>query len=118
MHEFWKFRGWMADSSHIDWITSPGATIHSSHKMWQMDYRQENRAQHVFVVADLRNGLGGESIDTIMEHINLFYKDVREQAKAFHQENGQTFSFAMRLYPSKIVWLDGDCCAFLFLQGG
>lgn len=70
MHEFCKFRGWMGDSSHIDWITSPGAKIQSLHKMWQMDYGQESRVQDVLVLAGLNNVLRGESIGTIMEHIN------------------------------------------------
>ena len=73
MYEFWKFRGWMADSSHIDWITSPGATIQSSHKMWQVNYGQESRAQDVIVVAGLNNVLRGEFIDTIMEHIKIVW---------------------------------------------
>ena len=101
MYEFWKFRGWVGDSLHIDWITKPGATIQSLNKMWQVDYGKESRAQDVLVVAGLNNGLRGESIDTIMEHINMFYKDVRKQGKAFLHKNGPTFSVAMLLCPNK-----------------
>ena len=79
MHNFWKFRGCMADSSHIDWITRPGAKIQSLHKMWHVDCGQESRMQDVLVVEGLNIILHEESIDTIME----FFKDVREQGKAF-----------------------------------
>lgn len=108
LHEFWLRAGYKGDVVHIDWLTSPGATIQALHEMWKLDYAKEKRGQDLVIIAGLNNIIRGDTNEKFMERIRSFHRDVIEQARIYHPEKPNTFCVATLLYPSKLCWLEGD----------
>ena len=107
LHEFW-IEGWYGgDKTHIDWLTSPGATIQSLEYMFRLDYHHEKKGMDVLLVAGLNN-VKNESVDTIMERIRAFGDTVITQAEEYHPEQPSTFHVATLPYPSQFCWFPAD----------
>ena len=91
--------GYKGDVVHIDWLTSPGATIQSLEYMFRLDYHHETRPMDILLVAGLNNVLRGENDDRIMARLHSFYSVVKDQSEKYHPEQPSTFSVATFLYP-------------------
>lgn len=107
LHEFWMDGQYSGDSIHIDWVTSPGATIQSLRTMWRHDYGDERKPQDIVVIAGLNN-IKNEDADKIMKRIKDFTNEVMEQSVKLHHPNPSTISFATLIYPPQFCWFPAD----------
>ena len=104
LHEFWMDAGYKGDVVHIDWLTSPGATIQALEYMFRLDYHHETRSMDILLVAGLNNVLRGENDDKIMARLHSFYEVVKDQAEKCHPDQPSTFTVATFLYPPQLAW--------------
>ena len=105
LHEQWMECNYKGDEEHVDWVTSPGATVQTLHTMWYTDYTNENRDMDILLVASLDN-FGTESINEIMENIQNFNSTVKTQSLQYHPTWPSTFRVATILHAPKFYWVE------------
>ena len=98
LHNFW-LEGYEGDIDHVDWSTSPGATIQTLLHMWRSDYRNEKKPMDVLVIGGLNNILRGETVDKIMARFEEFFNAVELQGQKQHGNNRSTFAITTFFYP-------------------
>ena len=98
LHNFW-LEGYEGDIDHVDWSTSPGATIQTLLHMWRSDYRNEKKPMDVLVIGGLNNILRGETVDKIMARFEEFFHAVELQGQKQHGNNRNTFAITTFFYP-------------------
>ena len=91
------------DTSHVDWLTIPGASVEQLLHAWQVEYANESRPMRLLLVAGLNNLLKGGNIETLTSQIRRFgdnvkYQDFRSPCKS------NSFAVAPLLLAPKLVW--------------
>ena len=92
-----------ADTSHIDWLTIPGAKIDDLMYAWRLDYHKEENPMRVMLVAGVNNLIKGEGFDQITDSIERFWWNVECQNK-YHPDLPNSFAVAPILPVPKLVW--------------
>ena len=112
LHEFWnpsdpyfKYEG---DSSHIDYITIPGARINQLTVAWEVQYGTEKRGMDIILVGGLLNITRGYEAESVMRAYKHFVDLVEWQAERFHPDVKNTCTIAPLPYPPKLCWLQGN----------
>ena len=95
------------DTSHVDWVTIPGAKISDLSYAWRLDYHREYRPMRVLLVAGLNDLIQGGSKDTVMEAIKHFQQVIDAQ-NFYHPGAKNQFAVATLLNPPKLVWFDNN----------
>ena len=91
------------DTSHVDWLTIPGAKIEDLLYAWRLDYHREENPMRVMLVAGVNNLIKGDSFDEITSAIERFWWNVVSQDK-YHPDLPNTFAVAPILPVPKLVW--------------
>ena len=95
-----------ADTTHVDWITIPGATIKDLAYAWRLDYQKETRPQRVLLVAGLNDLLKGANFEQFKVQVLEFEERVRQQ-NSFHLTRNE-FSVAPLINPPKLCWFSDN----------
>ena len=64
------------DTSHVDWLTIPGATVQELLFAWQVEYAKDPKPMRVILVAGLNNLVKGEDFESITHQIKRFRVNV------------------------------------------
>ena len=98
------------DSSHVDWLTIPGATVEELLFAWQVEYGRVERPMRILLVAGLNNLVKGEDFESLTTQYRRFYFNSTYQNK-FHPGSSNSFAVAPLLPAPKLVWLpdNGPC---------
>ena len=91
------------DSSHVDWLTIPGAKIEDLLFAWRLDYHREPRPMRVLLVAGLNDLIKGGNQESVQREIERFKINVDHQNR-YHPDKENSFSVATILNPPKLVW--------------
>ena len=105
LHDFW-IEGYEGDLVHVDWSTSPGATIQDLLLMWRADYWGETKPMDVLVIGGLNNLLRGENEDRFISRLDDFYNAVVAQGEKRGHRNKNTFAVATLFYPPILCWFE------------
>ena len=92
------------DTSHVDWLTIPGATIADLLFAWRLDYHREPHPMRVLLVAGLNDLLKGGDFQSVREQIKRFKINIDYQNR-YHPGLHNQFSVATLLNPPKMCWL-------------
>ena len=94
------------DSSHVDWLTVPGAKIEDLLLAWRIDYERYRSPMRVLLVAGLNDLARGGDFDSITNEIKRFAHNVCVS----NQGVSNTFAVAPLLPAPKFVWFpdNGD----------
>ena len=92
------------DSTHVDWITIPGATIDQLSYAWRLDYHREQRPQRVLLVAGLNDLIKGGNAAKVRESILGFKDDVLSNNRYHDVNKKNEFYVAPMLTPPKLGW--------------
>ena len=95
------------DTSHVDWLTIPGATISDLNLAWRLDYQREWRPMRVLLIAGLNDLLKGGDFNSVVQEIKTFWHNVTYQNHV-HPGLSNQFTVATMLNPPKMVWLPDD----------
>ena len=93
-----------ADSSHVDWLTIPGATVEDLLFAWQVEYGREVRPMRILLVAGLNNLVKGGDFESLTEQYKRFGHNVSYQGNRFHPGKASSFAIAPLLPAPKLVW--------------
>ena len=113
LHEYYQPRDRRVycppDSSHVDWLTIPGATISDLFLAYRLDYEKINRPLRVLLVAGLNDLAKGGDFDSITMQIKRFAFHVKGQVE-YHPGDSNSFAVAPLLPAPKFVWFpdNGD----------
>ena len=91
------------DSSHVDWLTIPGAKIEDLRYAWRLDYHREPRPMRVLLVAGLNDLIHGGNKESIIQEIKSFKVTVDCQM-SYHPGHQNKFIVAPILMAPKLVW--------------
>ena len=91
------------DSSHVDWLTIPGARIQDLLLAWKIDYHRQPRPMRVLLVAGLNDLIKGSSFDEITQQILRFRVNVDHQVH-YHLGKPNSFAVAPLLPAPRLVW--------------
>ena len=112
LHKFWnpsdpyfKYEG---DSSHVDYITIPGARINQLTVAWEIQYGKETRGMDIFFAGGLFNIKSGYGSQSIMRALKHFVELVNWQADTFHPGIKNTCTIAPLPYPPKFCWMGSN----------
>ena len=95
------------DTTHVDWLTIPGATISDLLLAWRLDYHREPRPMQVLLVGGLNDLLKGGDFGSVRDQIRRFEFNVNYQNK-YHPGLKNEFSVATLLNPPKMVWFEDN----------
>ena len=95
------------DSSHVDWLTIPGATIADLAYAWWLDYSKEPRPMRVLLVAGLNDLVQGGNKDSLMGALGHF-KEVVDRQNYYHPRAKNELTVATLLNPPKLVWFPNN----------
>ena len=95
------------DSSHVDWVTIPGAKISDLLLAWRADYQKEVRPMRILLVAGLNDLVKGGSRDSVMSAITEFRSAVDHQNR-YHPGAQNQFAVSPLLCPPKLVWYEDN----------
>ena len=99
------------DSSHVDWLTIPGATVEELLFAWQVEYGRVERPMRILLVAGLNNLVKGEDFESLKTQYRRFYFNSTYQNK-FHPGRSNSFAVAPILPAPKLVWFpDNGACS-------
>ena len=93
----------LRDTSHVDWLTIPGATVEQLLYAWQVEYANESRPMRLLLVAGLNNFLKGGNIETLTSQIVRFGEKVKYQ-DILKPQRSNSFAVAPLLLAPKLVW--------------
>ena len=98
------------DSSHVDWLTIPGATVEELLFAWQVEYGHEPRPMRILLVAGLNNLVKGGDFESLTTQFKRFGHNVSYQ-NTCHLGKSNSFAIAPLLLAPKLVWLpdNGPC---------
>ena len=91
------------DSSHVDWITIPGAKIEDLLYAWRLDYHREPRPMRVLLVAGLNDLIKGGTKESVINEIKRFKVNVKCQ-NYYHPGHQNKLIVAPILMAPKLVW--------------
>jgi hypothetical protein len=91
------------DSSHVDWLTIPGAQIEDLIYAWRLDYHREPRPMRILLVAGLNDLIKGGGFQSIKDEIKRFKINIDHQNR-YHPGQHNRFSVATILNPPKLCW--------------
>ena len=91
------------DSSHVDWLTIPGASVEDLLFAWQVEYGHETRPMRVLLVAGLNNLVKGGDFESLTYQFKRFQVNVRHQERN-HLGKNNSFAIAPLLPAPKLVW--------------
>ena len=91
------------DSSHVDWLTIPGATVEDLLFAWQVEYGKVDRPMRILLVAGLNNLVKGGDYESLTEQYKRFNFNVNYQNN-FHPGKSNQFAIAPLLPAPKLVW--------------
>ena len=91
------------DTSHVDWLTIPGAKIADLDFAWRLDYHHQTKPMRILLVAGLNDLTKGGTRQSVMESISHF-KRVIDLQNRFHPGAENQFAVAPLLCPPKLVW--------------
>ena len=74
------------DTTHVDWLTIPGATIRELAYAWRLDYQNEARPQRIMLVAGLNDLIKGGNLEQFKVQVLEFEERVRHQKVPHCQE--------------------------------
>ena len=69
------------DSSHVDWLTIPGAPVEDLLFAWQVEYGHETRPMRILLVAGLNNLTKGGDFESLIYQYKMFQVNVRHQER-------------------------------------
>ena len=90
------------DSTHVDWITVPGATIDQRSYAWKLDYHRKQRLQRVLLVAGLNDLIKVGIAATVRESILGFKDDILSNNRYHDVNKVNKFYVAPHLTPPKL----------------
>ena len=91
------------DSSHVDWVTIPGASVEELLYAWGAEYSRERRPMRVLLVAGLNDLIKGGNFDTLTTDFKRFDIYVRHQER-YHPGKNNSFAIAPLIPAPKLVW--------------
>ena len=91
------------DSTHVDWLTIPGARIEELTYAWRLDYHREVLPMRVVLVAGLNDLVRGGTVQSVTSQIERF-KDNVDAQNYYHPGSKNTFAVAPLLLAPKLVW--------------
>ena len=91
------------DSSHVDWLTIPGAQIENLAYAWWLDYSREPRPMRILLVAGLNDLVKGGNKDSFMYALDHF-KEVVDRQNYYHPRAKNELTVATLLNPPKLAW--------------
>ena len=100
LHGFW-LDGYELDIEHVDWVTSPGASIQALIHMWYVNYKNENIPMDLLIIAGLNNVIKGENGDRYMErHGDAYHTIVSNSTPKLPKPPGgnQIMGFNQRVF--------------------
>ena len=92
------------DSSHVDWLTIPGATVEELLFAWQVEYGREVRPMRILLVAGLNNLIKGGDFESLTTQYKRFGDNASYQSSRFHPGKNNSFAIAPLLPAPKLVW--------------
>jgi hypothetical protein len=95
------------DSSHVDWLTIPGAKIESLLHAWKIDYHRQTRPMRILLVAGLNDLIKGGTFESITQQIKRFKVNVDHQVH-YHPAKPNSFAVAPLLPAPKLVWFSDN----------
>ena len=95
------------DSTHVDWLTIPGATIRDLSYAWRLDYHKESRPQRVLLVAGLNDLIKGGDFEQFKEQVLQFEEQVVHQNR-YHITRRNELIVAPLLNPPKLCWFSDN----------
>ena len=91
------------DSSHVDWVTIPGAKVEDLLVAWRAEYSRVSRPMRVLLVAGLNDLIKGGDFESLTRDIKRFQDNVSHQNN-FHPGKSNSFAVAPLLPAPKLVW--------------
>ena len=91
------------DTSHVDWVTLPGASLRELEFAWSVDYHHQATAMRILLVAGLNDLIRGGSRHSVMQDIERFKQTVDWQNR-HHPRALNQFAVAPLLLAPKLVW--------------
>ena len=91
------------DSTHVDWVTIPGATISTLEYAYQVDYGKSKIPMRVLLAAGVNDLLKGGTFNTITNSI-LNLKNTIDEQNRFHPSAQNELVVATILNPPKFTW--------------
>ena len=91
------------DTSHVDWLTIPGARIEDLLLAWRLDYERYSLPMRVLLVAGLNDLAKGGDFDSITTEFKRFAHVVRH-ASDHHRGVANQVAVAPLLPAPKFVW--------------
>ena len=82
------------DTSHVDWLTIPGAKIEDLILAWRLDYSKYTRPMRILLVAGLNDLAKGGSFDTLTSQYKRLYEVVKIQGREYHPGMANSFAVA------------------------
>ena len=95
------------DSTHVDWVTIPGATIDELDYAWSMDYEKCARPMRVLLVAGINDLINGGNFDTVTNRI-LQLKNTIDENNQYHPEVENELVVGTLLNPPIVTWFDDN----------
>ena len=92
------------DSSHVDWLTIPGATVEELLFAWQVEYGHEKRPMRILLVGGLNNLIKGGDFESLTTQYKRFGHNVSYQGSFQHPGRTSSFAVAPLLPAPKLVW--------------
>ena len=100
------------DSSHVDWLTIPGAKIEDLLLAWRLDYERSRMPMRVLLVAGLNDLAKGGDYDSITTEMKRFAHVVRH-ANNYHRGVANEVAVAPLLPAPKFVWYPDNGIPFI-----
>lgn len=94
------------DTTHVDWLTIPGATIRELAYAWRLDYQNEARPQRIMLIAGLNDLIKGGNLEQFKVQVLEFEERVRHQNKCHIARN--EFCVAPLINPPKLCWFSDN----------
>ena len=93
----------LPDTSHVDWLTIPGATLKQLLFAWQVEYAREDKPMRVLLMAGLNDLVKGGGAEYLTEQVTRFKENVSYQ-NFRHPGRNNSFAMAPILPAPKLVW--------------
>ena len=103
LQKFWEKLQYGGDTSHVDYLLIPGATINDLTAAWEIIFMEETRPMDVILIAGLTNMVEGHRISCIMRAFKHFTDLVIWQGRK-HPESPNTCAIGTLFYPPKNCW--------------
>ena len=95
------------DTTHVDWLTIPTASIADLEYAWSLDYHRQKAPSRTLLVAGLNDLMKSGSITDVKDSIKAFKKTVDRQNR-HHPGAENQFPVAPLISPPKFTWFRDD----------